>query len=194
MYYKGRKRGQRVSGTGFIFDFFRNPKDNVPVLVCNKHVIKNSIQGNFVFNGADAEGKVMYGQPVVCSFEECYKTWILHPDPKIDLAIMPMGGLLNHLVQLGKRVYYTSISSSTIPNNEEWEKFIVLEDIFVIGYPNALMDSVNNLPIFRKGTTATHPNIPYEGKDEFLVDVGVYPGSSGSPVFLLNEEFYKKSR
>jgi hypothetical protein len=89
----------------------------------------------------------MYGQPVVCSFEEFYKTWIFHPDPKIDLAIMPIGGLLNHLMQLGKRVYYTSISSSTIPSNEEWEKFIVLEDIFVIGYPNALADSVNNLSL-----------------------------------------------
>jgi hypothetical protein len=56
------------------------------------------------------------------------------------------------------------------------------------------MDTVNNLPIFRKGTTASHPNIRYEGRDEFLVDVGVYPGSSGSPVLLLNENFYKKSR
>jgi hypothetical protein len=146
-----------------------------------------------VFNEADDEGRVIYGQPIACGFDMFDKTWIFHPDPKIDLAIMPIAGLFRHLLQLGKRVYYTSISSSSIPQNEEWEKFIVLEDILVIGYPNALMDTVNNLPIFRKGTAATHPNIPYEGKDEFLVDVGVYPGSSGSPVFLLNEEFYKKS-
>jgi hypothetical protein len=91
--------------------FFRNPKDNVPVLVCNKHVIKNSIHGDFVFNGADNGGRVIYGQPIACSFDEFYKVWIFHPDPKIDLAVMPIGGLLNHLLQIGKRVYYTSISS-----------------------------------------------------------------------------------
>jgi hypothetical protein len=106
---------------------------------------------------------------------------------------MPVGGLFNHLLQTGKRVYYTSTASSTIPPKEEWDNFHALEDILVIGYPNALMDNLNNLPIFRKGTTATHPNVPYEGREEFLVDVGVYPGSSGSPVLLLTKDFYRKS-
>lgn len=49
-----------MSGTGFILDFFRDSQgNNVPVLVCNKHVIKNSIHGEFVFNRADMQN-VMY--------------------------------------------------------------------------------------------------------------------------------------
>ncbi|MGC1933268.1 MAG: serine protease [Candidatus Nitrosopolaris sp.] len=191
---RDKKGIKEKSGTGFIFDFFRNPKDNVPVIVCNKHVIQNSIHGCFVFNSADENGSPLFGQPITCSFDEFIKNWIFHPDPTIDLAIMPIGGVVTRLMEERRRVYYTSISSSTIPQNEEWEKFIVLEQILVIGYPNALMDTVNNLSIFRKGTTASHPNIPFEGRNEFLVDVGVFPGSSGSPVFLLNKEFYEKSR
>ncbi|HGH6417174.1 TPA: hypothetical protein ACJL3H_000522 [Neisseria meningitidis] len=53
----------------------------------------------------------------------------------------------------------------------------------MIGYPNGLWDSKNNLPIFRTGITATHPAIDFEGKKEFMIDVACFPGSSGSPVF-----------
>ena len=42
------------------------------------------------------------------------------------------------------------------------------------------------MPILRRGVTATHPNINYEGKREFLIDAACFPGSSGSPVFLFN--------
>jgi hypothetical protein len=61
-----------------------------------------------------------------------------------------------------------------------------LEEILMIGYPNGLWDSVNNMPILRRGVTATHPNIDYEGRREFLIDAACFPGSSGSPVFLFN--------
>ena len=56
----------------------------------------------------------------------------------------------------------------------------------MIGYPNALWDSVNNLPIIRRGVTATPYNVDYEGKREFLIDAACFPGSSGSPVFIVN--------
>jgi hypothetical protein len=46
------------------------------------------------------------------------------------------------------------------------------------------------MPIFRKGITATHPNLNYEGRDEFLIDAACFPGSSGSPVFLYNMGSY----
>jgi hypothetical protein len=60
----------------------------------------------------------------------------------------------------------------------------------MIGYPNGLWDSVHNMPIFRRGITATHPRLDWNGKPEFLIDAACFPGSSGSPVFLLNEGGY----
>jgi hypothetical protein len=60
----------------------------------------------------------------------------------------------------------------------------------MIGYPNGIWDSVNNLPIIRKGITATHPSIDYDGRREFLIDAACFPGSSGSPVFLFNLSSY----
>lgn len=59
-----------------------------------------------------------------------------------------------------------------------------LEQIVTVGYPDDIWDSTNNLPVLRRGVTATHPKIDYQGKPEFLIDAAVYPGTSGSPVFL----------
>lgn len=56
----------------------------------------------------------------------------------------------------------------------------------MIGYPNGIWDATNNLPVIRKGTTATHANIPWNAKQEFLTDIASFPGSSGSPVFIAN--------
>lgn len=64
----------------------------------------------------------------------------------------------------------------------------------MVGYPKGLRDRANNLPIFRRGITATHPKFNYMGKPEFLVDMACFPGSSGSPVFILNEGTYTDKR
>jgi hypothetical protein len=50
-----------------------------------------------------------------------------------------------------------------------------------------------NAPITRKGITATHPKLNYKGNEAFWVDITIYPGMSGSPVFVLGygAEFYK---
>ena len=57
----------------------------------------------------------------------------------------------------------------------------------MIGYPGGLWDNVNNQPIFRKGILATSPSKNFGGRREFLIDMPVYWGSSGSPVLLFSE-------
>ena len=69
-----------------------------------------------------------------------------------------------------------------------------IEDIIFIGYPNGIWDSVNNMPILRKGSTATHPCLNYNGKKEFMIDAACFPGSSGSPVLIFNENGYKDKK
>jgi hypothetical protein len=57
----------------------------------------------------------------------------------------------------------------------------------MVGYPTGLSDTVNHKPIVRKGITATNIKNDYQGKPQFLIDCACYPGSSGSPVFLVNQ-------
>jgi V8-like Glu-specific endopeptidase len=61
-----------------------------------------------------------------------------------------------------------------------------MDDITMIGYPNGIWDETHNFPVFRKGITATNPRYDWNGNKEFLIDCACFPGSSGSPVLLLN--------
>ena len=56
-----------------------------------------------------------------------------------------------------------------------------------MGYPNGISDTVHNIPVIRRGITATPAYLNFRGKDEFLIDAAIYPGSSGSPVLLYDQ-------
>jgi hypothetical protein len=46
-----------------------------------------------------------------------------------------------------------------------------------------MFDRKHYTPVIRRGTTATPIQLDYDGRPAFLIDVSVFPGSSGSPVF-----------
>ena len=178
--------------TGFIFKYFRNEKDRLPVIVTNTHVIKDWKRITFLLNRGDEDNRPIHGDPIIFDIKnEGKRVWVFHE--KVDLAIMPFGRLIQQKLGEKNIPFYTEIDSTTIPSREEWERYHALEDILVIGYPNGLIDELNNLPIFVKGNTSTHPNFNYYGREEFSVNANTYPGSSGSPVFLLDDNFYAKS-
>lgn len=61
----------------------------------------------------------------------------------------------------------------------------------MVGYPIGLADARNNYPIFRKGYTAAHPAVDFNEDGIGLVDMACFPGSSGSPIYILNEGSYR---
>lgn len=67
---------------------------------------------------------------------------------------------------------------------------VVIEDITFIGYPSGLYDERNKISIIRQGITATPIWNNFRGEKAFLIDAGVFPGSSGSPVFIYNRGTY----
>jgi hypothetical protein len=99
---------------------------------------------------------------------------------------MPIGPLISEAAAAGKTFFFIALDESLIPTDSDLAELSALEEILMIGYPNGIWDATNNMPIFRRGITATHPNIDYEGRKEFLIDAACFPGSSGSPVFLFN--------
>jgi hypothetical protein len=81
------------------------------------------------------------------------------------------------------------------PNEETLKGLDAVEEVLFIGYPYGIWDERNLLPIVRRGITATPIYIDFNGKKQFLIDASVFPGSSGSPVFIYNAGIYwdKKS-
>ncbi len=187
--------GKSISGTGFFFDFFRKGNERYPSIITNKHVVKYADRITLYINRGDAQNWPIHGNPIEVQLgSEVQSQLIEHPKKDVDLILIPVGGLINNLLGKGDQPFYTGIDYTTIPNDNIWNRFHALEDIAVVGYPNNLEDEVNKLPIFVKGNTATHPLIDFEGRNEFLINANVHPGSSGSPVFLVDETFYKKSK
>ncbi len=104
---------------------------------------------------------------------------------------MPIAPFIQAAEAKGKDLFYLPLDMTLIPTEERLAELSALEDVVMIGYPNGIWDSVNNKPIFRKGITATHPIFDYNGKKEIMIDMACFPGSSGSPVFILNEGGYR---
>jgi hypothetical protein len=112
------------------------------------------------------------------------KAYIPHPDENVDLAAIPISAILQQVREKGEAVFMRSISFSDVADEDLLSQITALEDVIMVGYPNALRDTVNNLPIVRKGITATSPRHQFNGRPEFLIDCACFAGSSGSPIFL----------
>jgi hypothetical protein len=111
---------------------------------------------------------------------------ILHPDPEIDLAVIMVSDLLTKYQNDSKPIYAVGADESLVASSDELKKFQPLEDVLVVGFPDGISDTVNNIPIFRRGVTATPVYLKFNGKKQFMIDAAIYHGSSGSPVFLYN--------
>jgi hypothetical protein len=70
------------------------------------------------------------------------------------------------------------------------EDLDAIEDVVMIGYPVLLHDSENRYPLIRRGVTASHPAVNFDGKPKTALDIAVFPGSSGSPVLIYNMGSY----
>jgi len=180
------KDGTNGTGTGFFFRFAEDSKMNIPAIVTNKHVIDNVLKGKIHLTLSDQSGAPLIGQHKFFFFEDFRPRWIYHPSPDVDLCVMPIAPLIHMANEQNVEFFYVGIDKSMIPTQSELLDFTALEDIIMIGYPNGIWDATNNMPIIRRGITATHPNIDYEGRSEFMIDAACFPGSSGSPVFIFN--------
>jgi hypothetical protein len=180
----------RGTGTGFFFQFVETDEQHVPVIVTNKHVVAGALKGKFHVTITGPDGNPDYVAHEVYELDNFQQRWVPHPDPDVDLCAMPIGPLVSAAKQQRKQLFYVLIDKSLIPTEDELAGMTAMEDVTMVGYPNGIWDQKHNMPVLRRGITATHPRLDWNGKPEFLIDAACFPGSSGSPVFLFNMGSY----
>lgn len=58
------------------------------------------------------------------------------------------------------------------------------DEVFALGFPLGAEGTASGLPILRSGRIASYPILPTPVVGTFLVDMEVFPGNSGGPVYL----------
>lgn len=114
-----------------------------------------------------------------------------HPDPEVDLCGIPLAWPMSLARErLLRKPYVAGVPPEIIATEEQLASLRALEPVTMFGYPQGLWDSTHNLPLARRGMTASPPNVDFDGKPTFYVDLACFPGSSGSPVYVLDEGSY----
>lgn len=175
--------GKIVScGTGF---FVADPAyGGSPYLVTNKHVVGNFNIGRFTFCRADENGNPLDNSHVTIIITDLQNRCINHPDSTVDLCFIKLQDEFDKKRNAGETPFFTFVAPDYFLNTVVLDNMTSIENVVMIGYPESIMDQVNNKPVVRKGITATSLALDYNGKKEFMVDIAAFHGSSGSPVFV----------
>lgn len=178
--------GNSTVGTGFYFGIVLEHEEICLFIVTNKHVIQGQTHINFVMNYADSEFNRLDEQKR-CRIELADNLYP-HLDPNVDLCMIDITSIITETINEGRDIFYRAFDIDSIPIRSTLDEFNALEDVVMIGYPHGLWDSANNLPIMRKGITASHVSYDHRGQEVFLVDIACYHGSSGSPLLIYKDE------
>lgn len=181
--------GAQSIGTGFFFNFEFPGVGSLMTLITNKHVVSGANYARIYLSHADGE-TAKFGNFDTCEFQGFDQYVVGHPDPNVDLAAFPVGPFVNQMESAGTPAFFRALGAMNIPSDVDEGSFTAIENILMIGYPTGMWDSANNLPIVRRGITATPYARDYSGRPEFLIDCACFPGSSGSPILIADSGSY----
>jgi hypothetical protein len=174
--------GRLSIGTAFFFRFPIDTNNHLPILVTNKHVIEGALTGRFLLRLQDPNDPVRPKGVLDLTVNGFGSLWTLHPDSSVDLCALPVATLHRQAEERGHALFYKAFDPDRIVDRQSEPELQAVEDVLMIGYPIGIWDSVNNWPVYRRGITASHPALEYEGHPRFLIDAACFPGSSGSPI------------
>lgn len=169
---------QQSVGTGFFFQLSVD-NNNYPVLITNKHVLfYKTVVDCIIEVHSDKSDK----EQITIKNSQ----WFFHPSE--DLAFMFVNDVfVATLFSNNKKIKNVFLTEQNLISENDFKSLNAFEDVIMVGYPRAIYDEKNNLPIIRKGFTASMIGSDYNGKKQGLIDISIIYGSSGSPIFIIKQ-------
>ena len=171
-----------ITGTGFFYiaSIHLSEEDvrSKLLLISNKHVLEEGMgKMTLTLNRKKEDGTPDYGVLRTFTYDGFTDRYTSHPDENVDLACVDVSGITQSdaCVKYLDEKFLTPI---------DYGRVALGSDVLFVGYPNDYYDTANNLPLVRKGTLASMPNIDFRGTGNVVIDALVFGGSSGSPVFV----------
>ena len=192
-------QNQSSFGSGFFVSRAIEGDQGHVLLVTNKHVLPPegsplAIRIRVTVRVGDNAEVRFVEIPVVGADGKYMQNVRLHSNPDYDVAVV---NVTDAIVRQPIEGSWLPLDLFVTPGRLENENITVGDEIFLLGYPDAIYDPRNVSPILRTGVIAS---VPIEGYafnptlraryglpdriDGFLIDANVFPGSSGSVVVL----------
>jgi hypothetical protein len=186
--------GNAGSGTGFLYAHRYTDTQHATFVVTNKHVVQGMRGGAITFHQRK-DDKPDLGNGFRCEINDWSTAWFGHPSADVDIAIVPFVPIeLNAKKLFGIDLFYRCLDDAMLVQDGQAELLDAIETVTFIGYPNGVWDRKNLMPVARRGTTATPLSLDFEGTPRFVIDASVFGGSSGSPVFIVNQGMISDKR
>ena len=168
------KSGKSSIGTSFFYKVERKGIER-NLLITNKHVLEDAIEITFFLHTSfEKPGSI---RKLTMSGENLMSVSTFHPYNQDLCAI----DVTNYIKSEDK---FYSLNSDYLLIEEDQELKKIVENVYIIGYPEGLEDVINKLPVITVGTTASSLSINYNGDSLIMLNAFSMPGSSGSPVFV----------
>ena len=147
-------------------------------IVTNRHVVEQNQELWIRFNSPrDAEP---FPYPILAAPPS---GWLFHPDPDVDLAIIPVDSVDMPRELLPRTAFLNDRHVASLDELRSSE-FSEGNDVYVLGFPLGIAGNVQNDVIVRHGIVARIQDWYEERTKGFLIDSFVFPGNSGGPVIL----------
>ena len=176
---------EKSRGTGF---FVGKAETRKAYLATNKHVVANYNHAELTFCERNENDMPVDNSHITIDIHDLQSRIISHPESEVDLCFISIDDKIEEERKKGKAPFFMIIGDNLIITQAKLLEMSAIERVLMIGYPAGLIDKTNNKPIVRIGTTATCVSLDYEGEKKYLIDMAVFRGSSGSPIFIEKQE------
>ncbi len=160
--------------------FFYKTESSKILLVTNKHVITKCNSAKIYVTVNNYNSNVVENIILDIKLKD-----IVHFQQEYDLCVIDITDIYNDLIKDNYEPQIKFIEKENILI--DYSNLQLIQEVIMVGYPSGLIDTFNNKPIIRTGTTATNINNRFENKDIFLINVATFMGSSGSPIFIVDK-------